>query len=36
METDLAEYKLRYVDENALHKRINEHLGLFVVLFAEI
>ena len=24
------------MDENALEKRVNEHLGLFVVLFAEI
>ena len=24
------------MDENALEKRIKEHLGLFVILFAEI
>ena len=33
---DIADLRLRYVDENALEKRIKEHLGLFVILFAEI
>ena len=35
-EQDLGEIKLRFSDEAALVKRIQEHLGLFVVLFAEI
>ena len=33
---DLNELRLRFSDEAALVKRINEHLSLFVVLFAEI
>lgn len=33
---EISELRLRYVDDNALEKRINEHLALFVVLFAEI
>lgn len=28
--------RIRYVDEASLHLRLNEHLTLFVVLFAEI
>lgn len=35
-EEDLGEIKLRFSDEAALVKRIQEHLALFVVLFAEI
>lgn len=35
-EDDLSELKLRFSDEAALVKRIQEHLALFVVLFAEI
>ena len=35
-EEDLGEIKLRFSDETALVKRIQEHLSLFVVLFAEI
>ena len=35
-DSDLAEIKLRLSDENALVARIQEHLSLFVVLFAEI
>lgn len=35
-EEDLNELKLRFSDEAALVKRIQEHLSLFVVLFAEI
>lgn len=35
-EEDLSELKLRFSDEAALVKRIQEHLSLFVVLFAEI
>ena len=33
---ELAEIRLRMSDESALHKRINEHMALMVVLFAEI
>lgn len=33
---DLGELRLRLADESALQKRINEHMALFVVLFAEI
>jgi len=35
-EEDLGELKLRFSDEAALVKRIQEHLSLFVILFAEI
>ena len=35
-EEDLGSIKLRFSDESALVKRIQEHLSLFVVLFAEI
>lgn len=35
-EEDLGEIKLRFSDEAALVKRIQEHLSLFVILFAEI
>ena len=35
-EEDLGDIKLRFSDETALVKRIQEHLSLFVVLFAEI
>jgi deoxyadenosine/deoxycytidine kinase len=28
--------RIRFTDETALHKRIQEHLALFVILFAEI
>jgi hypothetical protein len=27
---------MRFSDETSLHKRIQEHLALFVILFAEI
>lgn len=33
---EISELRVRFSDENALTKRINEHLALFVVLFAEI
>ncbi|MBS1889655.1 MAG: hypothetical protein JST59_00050 [Actinobacteria bacterium] len=35
-EEELSELRIRFSDEAALTKRINEHLALFVVLFAEI
>ena len=35
-EEDLNALKLRFSDEASLVKRIQEHLSLFVVLFAEI
>lgn len=36
LETQVEDVRLRLTDESALHKRINEHMGLMVVLFAEI
>ena len=36
LEQDIAELRIRYADEAALQKRLNEQLSLFVVLFAEI
>lgn len=33
---EISELRVRFSDEAALTKRINEHLSLFVVLFAEI
>jgi hypothetical protein len=33
---EISELRVRFSDETALSKRINEHLSLFVVLFAEI
>lgn len=36
LEEEIAEIRVRFVDQNALEKRIKEHLTLFVVLFAEI
>lgn len=32
----MSELRIRFTDETSLHKRIQEHLALFVVLFAEI
>jgi hypothetical protein len=36
MREDLAEMRLRATNEVSLQKRIEEQLGLLVVLFAEI
>ena len=36
LEQDVSELRIRLSDEISLHKRIQEHLALFVVLFAEI
>ena len=36
LDQEIADMRIRYVDESALHRRLNEHLTLFVVLFAEI
>lgn len=36
LEEQASEVRLRLTDESALQKRINEHLALMVVLFAEI
>jgi hypothetical protein len=36
LEQEIADMRIRYVDEASLHRRLNEHLTLFVVLFAEI
>jgi hypothetical protein len=36
LEEQASEVRLRLSDESALQKRINEHLALMVVLFAEI
>lgn len=36
LEQDIGELRIRYSDEAALQKRLNEQLSLFVVLFAEI
>lgn len=33
---EIAELRIRFSDDTSLHKRIQEHLALFVVLFAEI
>ena len=33
---EIGELRIRFADEAALHKRINEHMALMVVLFAEI
>jgi hypothetical protein len=33
---EVAELRMRFSDETSLHKRIQEHLALFVILFAEI
>lgn len=33
---EISELRLRLSDEAALHKRINEHMALMVILFAEI
>ncbi len=33
---EISELRIRFADEAALHKRINEHMALMVVLFAEI
>lgn len=35
-EEQLYELRLKFADEAALQKRINEHMALMVVLFAEI
>ena len=35
-EEDLSALKLRFSDDAALDRRIQEHLSLFIVLFAEI
>lgn len=34
--SEISELRIRFADEAALHKRINEHMALMVVLFAEI
>ena len=36
MKQDLSDTRIRLTDNNSLQKRIEEQLGLFVVLFAEI
>jgi hypothetical protein len=36
MQADLNDTRLRLTDHVALNKRIEEHMALFVVLFAEI
>jgi hypothetical protein len=36
MQIELSDTRLRLTDNVSLNKRIEEHLGLFVVLFAEI
>jgi hypothetical protein len=33
---EIGELRIRFADETALHLRINEHMALMVVLFAEI
>lgn len=36
MKEEIGEMRLRMTDEVALQRRINEHMALLVVLFAEI
>lgn len=36
LEEQAKDVRLRLCDESALQKRINEHMALMVVLFAEI
>lgn len=36
LEEQTKEVRLRLTDETALQKRINEHMALMVILFAEI
>lgn len=36
LETQTKDVRLRLSDESSLQKRINEHLSLMVILFAEV
>jgi predicted RNase H-like nuclease (RuvC/YqgF family) len=36
LQAELAELRIMFADQTALSKRINEHMALMVVLFAEI
>ena len=36
MEIQTKDVRLRLSDESSLQKRINEHLGVMVILFAEV